>query len=93
VIASIPDTGAASPYNDYKRNIGRYMLHFVDPARFGTMPTNKVARVVFKAGTDARPRTRYYVGFWAKFGPIGRFLAGDRFTDMWMSREIPHRPR
>jgi NAD(P)-dependent dehydrogenase (short-subunit alcohol dehydrogenase family) len=93
VIASIPDTGAASPYNDYKRNIGRYMLHFVDPARFGTMPTNKVARVVFKAGTVARPRTRYNVGFWAKFGPIGRFLVGDRFTDMWMSREIPHRPR
>ncbi|NWG23343.1 MAG: SDR family oxidoreductase [Pseudorhodoplanes sp.] len=93
VIASIPDTGPESPYRDYKRNIGRYMLHFLDPARFGTMTAEQVARVVLAAGTAARPRTRYNVGFWAKFGPVGRFVAGDRFTDMWMSREIPHRLR
>lgn len=90
VVASIPDTGANSPYHVYKRNIGAYMLHFLDPRTFGTMPVEKVARVVFKAATTARPRTRYNVGFWAKFGPVGRFLAGDRVVDWWMSREIPH---
>ncbi len=90
VIASIPDTGAMSPYRIYKRNIGAYMLHFLDPRTFGTMPVEKVARVVFKAATIARPRTRYNVGFWANFGPVGRYLAGDRIVDWWMSREIPH---
>lgn len=91
VIASIPDSGAESPYLVYKRNIGAYMLHFLDPKTFGTMPVDKVARVVFRAGTVKRPRTRYNVGFWAHFGPVGRFLAGDRIVDWWMSREIPHR--
>ena len=90
VIASIPDTGADSPYRIYKRNVGAYMLHFLDAKTFGTMPVEKVARVVFKAATTARPRTRYNVGFWAKFGPIGRYFAGDRVVDWWMSREIPH---
>jgi NAD(P)-dependent dehydrogenase (short-subunit alcohol dehydrogenase family) len=91
VIASIPDTGANSPYATYKRSIGQYMLHFLDPKTFGTMPVEKVARVVYRAGTIARPRTRYNVGFWAHFGPVGRYLAGDRVVDWWMSREIPHR--
>lgn len=90
VIASIPDTGTESPYRIYKRNIGAYMLHFLDPKTFGTMPVEKVAQVVFKAATTARPRTRYNVGFWANFGPVGRYLSGDRIVDWWMSREIPH---
>ena len=93
VIASIPDTGPDSPYRIYKRSIGQYMLHFLDPRAFGTMPADKVARAVFRAGTVPRPRTRYNVGFWAKFGPIGRFLAGDRVVDLWMMREIPHREK
>lgn len=93
VIASIPDTGPDSPYRVYKRSIGRYMLHFLDPNTFGTMPIEKVARVVFRAGTVSRPRTRYNVGFWANFGPVGRFLAGDRVVDWWTSREIPHTDR
>ena len=42
------------------------------------------------AGTTPRPRTRYYVGFWANFGPIGRSLASDRLVDWWVSRDIPH---
>jgi NAD(P)-dependent dehydrogenase (short-subunit alcohol dehydrogenase family) len=90
VLASIPDSGPNSPYHLYRRNIGAYMLHFLDPRTFGTMPVEKVARVVFKAATTVRPRTRYNVGFWAHFGPVGRFLAGDRVVDWWMSREIPH---
>ena len=93
VIASIPDTGPHSPYAAYKRNIGAYMLHFLDPKTFGTMPVTKVAAVVFRAATTPHPRTRYHVGFWAHFGPVGRYLAGDRIVDWWMSREIPHRER
>lgn len=94
VVAKIPDTGPDSPYHLYKNNVGAYMMHFLDPNTFGTMPLEKVAGVVFKAATVPRPRTRYNVGFWANFGPVGRYLAGDRLVDWWMSREIPHdRPR
>ena len=94
VIAKIPKRARNSPYLLYKRNVGAYMLHFLDPKTFGTMPLEKVAKAVFKAATVARPRTRYNVGFWANFGPVGRYLAGDRVVDWWMSREIPHdRPR
>jgi len=90
VIGNIPDRGEASPYRIYRHNVGAYMLRFLDPKTFGTMPLQKVARVVFKAGTVDRPRTRYNVGFWANFGPVGRYLAGDRLVDWWMSKEIPH---
>ncbi|ARQ01499.1 SDR family oxidoreductase [Pseudorhodoplanes sinuspersici] len=90
VIGNIPDMGPDSPYRIYSRNVGAYMLHFLDPKTFGTMPLDKVARVVFKAGTTPRPRTRYNVGFWAHFGPVGRYLASDRVVDWWMSRKIPH---
>ena len=94
VISNIPETGPDSPYRVYRRNVGAYMMHFLDPKTFGTMPLDKVARVVFHAGTTARPRSRYNVGFWANFGPIGRYLAGDRVVDWFMSKEIPHdKPR
>jgi len=91
VVASIPQTGPDSPYAVYKRNIGKYMLHFLRPGGFGVMSAEHVARVVFRAGTVARPRTRYNVGFWAKFGPIGRALTPDRVVDAYMTWEIPHR--
>ncbi len=45
------------------------------------MTADHVARVVFKAGTVSRPRTRYSVGFIAKVGPFGRGLAPDRLVD------------
>jgi NAD(P)-dependent dehydrogenase (short-subunit alcohol dehydrogenase family) len=91
VVASIPDTGPDSPYKMYKHNIGSYMLHFLRPGGFGVMPAEFVARTVFKAGTAARPRTRYNVGFWAKFGPMGRALAPDRVVDAYMTSKLLHR--
>ena len=90
IMFNIPDTGPDSPYFIYRRNVAAYMLHFLHPKTFGTMPLEKVARAVFKAGTQPRPRTRYNVGFWANFGPVGRYLAGDRVVDWYMSRKIPH---
>ncbi|MGA2568032.1 MAG: SDR family oxidoreductase [Pseudolabrys sp.] len=91
VVASIPDTGPDSPYKMYKHNIGSYILHFLRPGGFGVMPAEFVARTVFKAGTAARPRTRYNVGFWAKFGPMGRALAPDRVVDAYMTSKLLHR--
>ena len=63
------------------------MLNFLSPGRFGVMPVAKVADVMLKAGTTRRPRTRYNVGFWAKFGPVGRMLTPDRIVDAYTSWE------
>jgi NAD(P)-dependent dehydrogenase (short-subunit alcohol dehydrogenase family) len=91
VIASIPDTGPGSPYAAYRRSIGRYMMDFLKPGRLGVMTAEHVARAVFRAATVPRPRTRYNVGFYAHFGPIGRGLTPDRVVDAIMTRRIPHR--
>jgi NAD(P)-dependent dehydrogenase (short-subunit alcohol dehydrogenase family) len=90
-VASIPDTGPDTPYIAYKRNIGKYLLAFLKPDRFGVMSAERVARAVFRASTVRRPRTRYNVGFWAKFGPVGRALTPDRVVDAYMAREMPIR--
>jgi NAD(P)-dependent dehydrogenase (short-subunit alcohol dehydrogenase family) len=91
LLATIPDTGPDSPYATYKRNLGRWMRDFLEPGRLGVMNVDQVAEVVLQAGTAVRPRTRYNVGFWASFGPIGRALSPDRVVDAFTSREIPHR--
>jgi NAD(P)-dependent dehydrogenase (short-subunit alcohol dehydrogenase family) len=90
-IASIPDTGPDSPDRIYRRSVGSYLKDFLAPGAFGVMSAEHVARVVFKAGTVARPRSRYPVGILARLGPIGRALASDRLVDAHMSRAIPHR--
>jgi NAD(P)-dependent dehydrogenase (short-subunit alcohol dehydrogenase family) len=90
VIASIPDTGADSPYAVYKRSIAKYMFNFLQADRFGVMTSEHVARTVLKAATAERPRARYNVGLYARFSPIGRALTPDRVVDAVTSRQIPH---
>jgi len=90
-IGSIPDTGPDSAYRIYKRSIGQYMLNFIKPGGFGVMTAEQVARTVVKAATAPRPKTRYHVGFWANFGPLGRAIVTDRMVDAVTSREMPHR--
>jgi NAD(P)-dependent dehydrogenase (short-subunit alcohol dehydrogenase family) len=91
VQTSIPDTGAHSPYAFYKRSLAKYLLDFHEPGRFGVMSCERVSRVIFKAATTRRPRTRYSVGFYARLGPIGRALAPDRVVDAYMAWAMPHR--
>src|SRR3712207_6630924 len=91
LLATIPDTGPDSPYLIYKRNLGAWMRAFLEPGSFGVMTCEQVAGVILKGATAERPRTRYNVGFWARFGPIGRALTPDRVVDAYTSREMPHR--
>ncbi|MGO9675443.1 MAG: SDR family NAD(P)-dependent oxidoreductase [Methylocella sp.] len=82
LIKTIPDLDAAAgPYANFKRSLARSMHAFLMPGGFGVMTAEHVARVVFKAGTTARPRTRYSVGFIARLGPFGRALTPDRVVD------------
>lgn len=91
VQTSIPDTGAHSPYAAYKRSLAKYLLDFHQPGRFGVMSCERVSRVILRAATAHRPRTRYSVGFYARLGPLGRALAPDRVVDAYMSWAMPHR--
>jgi hypothetical protein len=67
------------------------MRAFLEPGRLGVMSAEHVAKAILAAATAERPRTRYNVGFWAKFGPIGRAITPDRVVDAYTSREMPHR--
>ncbi len=81
LVKTIPDTCADSPYTPFRKSLVRRMHTFLRPGGFGVMTADHVARVVFKAGTVSRPRTRYSVGLIAKLGPVGRALAPDRLVD------------
>lgn len=89
LLESIPDTGPQSPYAYFKQRLAGRMRNFLDPRGFGVMSAETVARVVFKAGTMKRPRTRYSVGVIAHLGPIGRALTPDRVVDVMTRRKVP----
>jgi NAD(P)-dependent dehydrogenase (short-subunit alcohol dehydrogenase family) len=89
LLKAIPDTGPQSPYAYFKQRLAAYMKDFLDPHGLGVMSAETVARVVVKAATAKRPRTRYSVGFIAHLGPIGRALTPDRVVDFMTRRRIP----
>lgn len=78
---TLMNTGADSPYTPFQKALARRMHTFLTPGSFGVVTADRVARVVLKAGTVSRPRTRYSVGFIAKLGPFCRGLAPDRLVD------------
>jgi hypothetical protein len=67
------------------------MHEFLDPRGFGVMTAEQVAAVVLNAATAAHPRTRYNVGFLARFGPLGRALTPDRVVDFVTRRDVSGR--
>lgn len=67
------------------------MTSILKPDGLGVMTADEVARVILRAATAERPRTRYNVGFLAKLGPVGRALVPDRLVDAVMARAMPHR--
>ncbi|TKT71043.1 SDR family NAD(P)-dependent oxidoreductase [Afipia massiliensis] len=89
LLKHIPDTGPQSPYTYFKHRLAERMHNFLNPQKFGVMSAETVARVVFKAATARRPKTRYSVGFIAHLGPIGRALTPDRVVDVMTRRKVP----
>lgn len=84
----MPDTGAQSPYRDFKVNLVRSMSEFLRPGRFGVLSAERVAGVIVKAATAAHPCSRYTVGLYAFFGPIGRAITPDRLVDVAMQADL-----
>jgi NAD(P)-dependent dehydrogenase (short-subunit alcohol dehydrogenase family) len=90
LMETIPDIGIG-PYTAFKTNLVRRMRAFLAPGGFGVMTAEDVARVVLRAGTASRPRTRYSVGFIARLGPLGRAIAPDRLVDAITRYVIPNK--
>lgn len=88
-IASVPRGNSGSPYEIYDNNIRCFLQRLMQPNAFGVMSAERVAKVVLKASTVARPRTRYYVGALAWFSPIVRSFVPDRLVDAYMRWQIP----
>jgi NAD(P)-dependent dehydrogenase (short-subunit alcohol dehydrogenase family) len=89
LLTTIPDTGPQSPYAYFKQRLAARMTNFLDPRGFSVLSAETVARAVVRAATVARPRTRYYVGFIAHLGPVGRALTPDRVVDFMTRRDVP----
>jgi NAD(P)-dependent dehydrogenase (short-subunit alcohol dehydrogenase family) len=85
----IPDTGAQSPYFDFKQSLMRKMREFLQPGRFGVMTPERVARTILRAATARHPHARYSVGLYAHFGPFGRALTPDRLVDLVLRADMP----
>lgn len=81
LLKTIPDVGTDGPYALFRKNLAHRMHKFLRPGGFGVLTADHVARIILKAATASRPRTRYNVGFIAKFGPYGRALTPDRVVD------------
>lgn len=81
LLKSIPNTGGQSPYLLFKERLAQRMHAFLRPGAWGVMNAETVAKIILQAATAKRPRTRYSVGFIARFGPLGRVLAPDRLVD------------
>jgi NAD(P)-dependent dehydrogenase (short-subunit alcohol dehydrogenase family) len=90
LMKTIPDIGGG-PYAAFKTNLVCRMHAFLTPGGFGVMTAEDVARIILKAGTASRPRTRYSVGFIARLGPLGRALAPDRLVDAITRYVIPNK--
>lgn len=88
LLKSIPECGDDSPYKTFRADLIRSMRKFLRPGGCGVMTAEQVAAVVLKAATAPHPRTRYNVGFIARFGPLGRALTPDRIVDYMTRRDL-----
>ncbi|MBI3701256.1 MAG: SDR family NAD(P)-dependent oxidoreductase [Afipia sp.] len=89
LLQDIPDTGPDSPYASFKMRLAQRMRDFLNPKHFDVLTADDVAKVIVKAATARRPRTRYNVGMVAKLGYIGRALTPDRVVDFMTRRNVP----
>lgn len=90
---TMPDTGPDSPYAAFKANHLRATERMFAPGSMaGIVRAEEVARVIVRAATDRRPRTRYKAGWSAHLYSALRRMVSDRTWDWMMSRQFPMTP-
>ncbi len=88
--ATMPTEAAeGDPYAGYKANLAKMVERTHRPGARGILDADDVARVVLKAITSGRPKTRYPIGSQARLAPIVRRMAGDRIWDRLMNAAVP----
>lgn len=91
--ATMPDTGPDSPYAAFKANHLRATQRmFAQGSRAGIVRAEDVARVIVRAASVSRPRTRYKVGWSAYLYGTLRRLVSDRTWDRIMGMQFPMTP-
>jgi NAD(P)-dependent dehydrogenase (short-subunit alcohol dehydrogenase family) len=87
---TMPDTGPESPYATFKANHLRVTEQMFRPGSLaGIVHAEDVARVILRAATARRPRTRYKVGWSAHLYGALRRMVSDRTWDWIMGRQFP----
>ncbi|THF67885.1 SDR family NAD(P)-dependent oxidoreductase [Deinococcus sp. Arct2-2] len=87
--ASLPQTGAKSPYATFKANMERATTQMFAGRAPGIIQPEQVARSIVQAATTRRPRTRYLVGTSAHVYLGLRRLVSDRMWDRLMTLQFP----
>lgn len=77
------------PYAGYKASIDRMVERAHREGARSVATADDVAKVIVKAITARRPKTRYKVGAQARVAPVARRLLGDRGWDAVMRRLVP----
>lgn len=88
-VASIPDTGADSPYYIFKQNLAKATREMLNPDSTGVLEPEDVAKVIVEAATASSPKDRYHVGLKAKAYAAAYSLLPDKIWDAAVSRMIP----
>jgi short-subunit dehydrogenase len=88
-VASIPDTGADSPYFVFKQNLAKYTREMLSPDKTMTLTPEDVAETIVKAATAENPDTNYHVGMMSKTMSAVAGIVPDKIWDAMMQRQIP----
>jgi hypothetical protein len=78
----------AGPYAPFTRNVDAMAQRAHRPGVRGVLAAEDVAKVVVKATTAGRPRTRYRIGNQARIAPLVRAVP-DLVWDSMMLRVAP----
>lgn len=88
-VASIPDTGADSPYFVFKQNLAKMTREMLKPGGTGVLEPEDVAKQILEAATAESPKARYHVGAMATvMGRVHDFVP-DAIWDAAMSAMAP----
>jgi NAD(P)-dependent dehydrogenase (short-subunit alcohol dehydrogenase family) len=77
------------PYAAFTRNVDAMARRAHRPGVRGVLTAEDVAKVVVRAATSERPRTRYRIGSQARVAPLIRRAMPDRMWDSMMLRVAP----
>lgn len=88
-ISTIPDTGADSPYYNFKENLKKTTKQMLDPENMTTLEPEEIAEKVVEAATAENPSRRYHVGVMSKVFGKAHDLLPDAVWDKAMEFMIP----